>query len=156
MIGSWGKRAAGLTAVALLAACASVVGSTESTVQIRTTPDKARCDLRGYEDFTASVETPATVTIPNRASPVTVTCRSDGFRQSSYTLTASADGWIWGNSAFMLATGGVAILGALVDETRGAGKAYAEDVEYRLSPERQRPVKLRSRNGEPPQDILAR
>jgi hypothetical protein len=156
MIGRWGRRVAATVALTLLAACASVVGSTDSTVQIRTNPDKARCELKGYEGYAATVETPASVTIPNKASPVTVTCLANGFRQSSHTLTASADGWIWGNSAFMIATGGVAVLGALVDESRGAGKAYAEEVEYRLSPERPRPIKMRSRSEASDVNIQAR
>ncbi|HLO78415.1 MAG TPA: hypothetical protein VK196_18320 [Magnetospirillum sp.] len=139
-----------------LAACASVVSSTSSDVLIRTNPDKARCDLAGYEGFSASVDTPATVTVPAAASPVTVTCRAPGFRPSSYTLNASADGWIWGNSALVIATGGVAILGALVDETRSAGKSYADEVRYDLSPERPRPVQARSRSGDVDLKLLAR
>ncbi|MBF0325770.1 hypothetical protein [Magnetospirillum moscoviense] len=146
MIGLWVKRGAVLAAIGLLGACASVVGSTESTVQIRTNPDKARCELKGMDGFEATIETPAAITIPNRASPVAVMCLAPGFRQTAHTLTASADGWIWGNSAFMVATGGIAVLGALVDESRGAGKAYAEEVDYTLTPDRPRPVKLRTRD----------
>lgn len=131
-----------------LAACASVVGSTQSDVQIRTNPDKAHCDLKGFEGFSASVETPATVTIPTAAAPVTVTCKALGFRPTSYTLDATAGGWIWGNSALFVATGGVAVLGALVDESRAAGKSYAEEVHYDLSPDRPRPMRARSRSGE--------
>lgn len=144
------------TALVVLAACASVVGSTESDVQIRTNPDKARCDLRGYEGFAASVETPASVAIPTTAAPVTVTCQAPGFRPTSYTLDASADGWIWGNSALFLASGGVAVLGALVDESRAAGKSYAEEVHYQLSPDRPRPVRARSRDGGQDLNLLAR
>ncbi|NFV79153.1 hypothetical protein [Magnetospirillum aberrantis] len=140
-----------------LAACASVVGSTESEVQIRTNPDNAHCDLSGYEGFAASVETPAAISIPNVAAPVTVTCRAPGFRPTSYTLNASADGWIWGNSALFLASGGgVAILGALVDESRAAGKSYAEEVHYQLSPDRPRPVRARSRDGGTDLNLQAR
>lgn len=139
-----------------LAACASVVSSTSSDVMVRTNPDKARCDLKGYEGFAASVETPASVSIPTAAAPVTVTCLAPGFRPTSYTLDASADGWIWGNSAFMVATGGVAILGALVDESRSAGKAYADEVHYDLAPDRPRPVRIRSRNGDTDLKLQAR
>lgn len=139
-----------------LAACASVVSSTSSDVQIRTNPDKAHCDLKGYEGFSASVETPASVSIPSGASPVTVTCRAPGFRQTSHTLTASADGWIWGNSALFAITGGVAVLGALVDESRSAGKSYSEEVHYDLSPERPRPVRARSRTGDTDLNLQAR
>ncbi|MBC7950677.1 MAG: hypothetical protein H7Z12_02515 [Rhodospirillaceae bacterium] len=149
-------RLAALVAVGGLAACASVVGSTQSTVQIRTNPDKARCELRGHEGYTASVETPISISIPNGAAPVTVTCQAAGFRPTSYTLDATAGGWIWGNSAFMVATGGVAVLGALVDEHRSAGKSYAEEVKYDLSPDHPRPVRARSRSGDVDLNLQAR
>ncbi len=139
-----------------LAGCASVVSSTSSDVQIRTNPDQAQCDLKGYEGFSASIRTPATVNIPSNAAPVTVTCHAQGYRPTSYTLDASADGWIWGNSAFFVATGGVAILGALVDESRSAGKSYVEEVQYDLSPDRPRPVRVRSRTGDTDLQLLAR
>jgi len=139
-----------------MAGCASVVSSTASDVHIRTNPDQAQCDLKGYEGFSATVRTPTKVTIPASASPVTVTCRAPGYRPTSYTLNASADGWIWGNSAFFVATGGVAILGALVDESRSAGKSYAEEVHYVLVPDRPRPVRVRSRSGDTQLDLQAR
>lgn len=139
-----------------LAACASVISSTSSDVQIRTNPDKAQCDLKGYEGFSASVETPATVNVPTIAAPVTVTCRALGFRPTSYTLDASADGWIWANSALFVASGGVAVLGALVDESRAAGKTYAEEVHYELSPDRPRQVRVRSRSGDTDLNLQAR
>lgn len=157
MWGKWGVRVvAGGVGLMTLAACASVVGSTASDVQIRTNPDKAQCDLKGYDGYSASVETPATVTIPTKAAPVTVTCKAPGFRASSYTLDATADGWIWGNSALFIATGGVAVLGALVDESRAAGKSYADEVHYELSPDRPRPVRARTRGGETDLNLQAR
>ena len=150
------KGLCALAALAGLAACASVVGSTESTVQIKTNPDKARCELRGHEGYSASVETPGAISIPTKASPVTVTCQATGFRPTSYTLDATADGWIWGNSALFVATGGVAVLGALVDESRSAGKAYAEEVQYNLSPDTPRAVRVRSRAGDVDTTLRAR
>ncbi|MCR6632241.1 MAG: hypothetical protein NVV74_20565 [Magnetospirillum sp.] len=150
------KLLAGAAGLMGLAACASVVGSTSSEVQIRTNPDKARCDLKGYDGFSASVETPAIVSVPTAAAPVTVTCQAPGFRPTSYTLDATADGWIWGNSALFVATGGIAVLGALVDESRAAGKSYAEDVHYDLAPDRPRAIRARSRNGDVDLNLQAR
>lgn len=156
MTGYWLKWIVGAAAAVSLAACASVVGSTESQVHIRTNPDKARCDLKGHGGYAASVETPAALTVPVSAAPVTVTCAAAGFRPTSYTLDATADGWIWGNAAFMVATGGVAVLGALVDENRGAGKSYAEEVRYDLAPDRPRPVRVKSRGGDTDLQLNAR
>lgn len=145
-----------VTGVLGVAACASVISSTSSDVQVRTNPDKAQCELKGYEGFSASVETPATISVPTSAAPVTVTCRAPGYRPTSYTLDASADGWIWANSALFVASGGVAVLGALVDESRSAGKVYSEEVHYQLSPDRPRQVRARTRSGDTDLNLQAR
>ncbi|MCA1907621.1 MAG: hypothetical protein LDL39_04595 [Magnetospirillum sp.] len=138
-----------------LTSCASVVGSTESAVQIKTNPANAQCELKG-RDYSASVVTPAEVVVPHSAAPVTVQCVAAGFRPTSYTLDAKSDGWIWGNSAFIVATGGIAILGAAVDESRGAGRSYAEEVQYDLAPERTRPLRARDRAGDVDLRLMAR
>ncbi|MBR9970492.1 hypothetical protein [Magnetospirillum sulfuroxidans] len=151
----WRIRVVTLAGVVAVAACASVIGSTESAVQIRTNPAQARCDLKGRE-FTASVQSPAEVVIPHSAAPVTVNCVAPGFRPTSYTLDARSDGWIWGNSAFMVATGGIAVLGALVDESRGAGRNYAEEVQYDLVPDKARPIRARNRSGDVDLQLQAR
>lgn len=147
---------AGIAVLAGLNGCASVVSSTQSTVQIRTNPDKAHCELRGHDGFSGAVETPAAITIPTAAAPVTVTCQATGFRPTSYTLDATADGWIWGNTALMVATGGVAVLGALVDESRSAGKSYADKVLYDLPPDRPHPIRARNRGGDVDLNLQAR
>lgn len=152
----WLSTIMGVAAAASLAACASVVGSSQSSVTIRTNPEKSLCALKGGDGFTAQVETPAVLGIPHSAAPVTVTCKAAGFRPSTYILDATADGWIWGNSAFIIATGGVAVLGALVDESRGAGKSYADEVQYDLSPDRPRPIRATTRGGEVDLDLKAR
>lgn len=143
-------------AVGAVGACASIVSSTESEVTIRTSPDSAQCELKGHRGYSASVTTPATLSIPTEASPVTVSCRASGYKSTVYTLDATADGWIWGNSAFMVVTGGVAVLGALVDESRSAGKAYQTDVQYQLDPDRPRPVKVKDRSGGTELNLRAR
>ena len=151
----WRLRVAALAGLAALAACASVVGSTESAVRIRTSPEQARCDLKG-RDYLAVIDTPAEVVIPHAAAPVTVNCVAPGFRPTSYTLDAKGDGWIWGNSALLVATGGIAILGAVVDESRGAGRNFTEDVQYDLTPDRSRPVRVRDRSGDVDLQLQAR
>jgi hypothetical protein len=143
----WFKRVAGMTAVVSVAACASIFSGTESTVQIHTKPDHARCELTGRDGFTLSVDTPAGVKLPSSAAPVTVACTAPGYRRLVATLDASADGWVWANSAFMAATGGAAVLGLIVDESRGAGMTFQKDVTYGLEAEHPRPVKTLQRNG---------
>jgi len=67
-------------------------------------------------------------------------CSADGWRPTSYSLDATADGWIWGNSALVVVTGGAAVLGLLVDESRDAGMVYSETVNYELDRDRPRTV----------------
>lgn len=132
----------------VLAGCASVVGSSDSDVAIRTNPPGATCELRGRDGYAATVTTPATLAVPHDAAPVTVRCAAPGHRATSYTLDSSTDGWVWGNSAFIVASGGVALLGLMVDEGLGAGRSYSPDVHYDLPPDRPRAVRAQSRGGD--------
>lgn len=147
MNGRWVGMAAGLALLSTVAACASVMGTTESTIVVRTNPPGALCSLKGQDGFTASVTTPGSVTIPHTASPVSVKCQAVGYRTTSNSLKASADGWMWANGALILGSAGVMALGAAVDEARGAGRSFADEVEYSLDPDRPRPVNVRTRDG---------
>lgn len=152
----WAKAIGVVGMVAGLGACASIVGSTESAVQLRTNPENATCELTGRNGFSRTVRTPASVTLPNAAAPLTVTCTAPGYRPTANTLDASASGWIWGNSAFMMATGGIALLGALVDESRGAGRAYKTDASFTLDADRPRAITTTERNGGRQMELKAR
>jgi hypothetical protein len=136
-----------MAAIVGLAGCASLVGSRETVVRIDTQPSQAHCDLTGWDGWKTAITTPANVTVPNSAAPVSVTCSAPGRRTTSYTLDATSDGWRWGNSALVVVTGGAAILGLMVDESRDAGKSYTDSVTYQLDDGRPRPVHVRDRNG---------
>ena len=136
MVRWWGSAA---VVVAMLGGCASIVSTNRSTVQIATSPANAECSVKGH-GFSARVITPASLTLPSSAAPLIVTCVADGWRPTSYSLDATADGWIWGNSALVVVTGGAAVLGLLVDESRDAGKVYREAVTYELDRDRPRTV----------------
>ncbi len=142
-----GRGAAVAAMAAGVAACASLAGSTESTVKITTNPAAAQCTLKGRDGFRAQVATPASVTLPNAAAPVMVTCTAPGYRPTSYALDISSNGWIWANSALVAVTGGAAVLGLLVDESRDAGKSYQDTVNYDLESGRPRDVQAIQRNG---------
>jgi len=128
MVRWWGSVA---MAVVMLGGCASIVSSNRSTVQITSNPANADCTIKGH-GFATRVTTPASLVLPSSAAPLIVTCVADGWRPTSYSLDATADGWIWGNSALVVVTGGAAVLGLLVDESRDAGKVYSETVNYEL------------------------
>ncbi|RAU22688.1 hypothetical protein CU669_08425 [Paramagnetospirillum kuznetsovii] len=130
-----------------LAACASMFNPTRSEVQIRTNPEHARCELTGRDGFSAVIETPTTIDIPHSAAPVTVACDAPGFRRTVSSLNAASSGWIWANSALLMATGGVAALGLVVDEALGSDWTYKKDMSVELDAERKRPLRAKSRDG---------
>jgi len=143
----------GLVAVA---SCASAVNPRESEVQIRTNPDAAHCVLSGREDYRAEVDTPAMMTIPHSAAPVQVACTAPGHRRTVNVLGATSSGWIWGNSALLMVTGGAAVLGLVVDEALGSDWTYPGDAKFDLDAERQRSVRIQTRDGSQDLDIKAR
>jgi hypothetical protein len=83
--------------------------------------------------------------VPRAAAPVTVACTAPGYRRTVATLTATADGWVWGNSALMVVTGGVALLGLAVDEAVGSVWEYDPDFTLPLDEEKRRPLTVRER-----------
>ncbi|MGE5503396.1 MAG: hypothetical protein ACM31L_03140 [Actinomycetota bacterium] len=141
---------------ALLSGCAAIIGSGESQVDLRTNPEPSHCRLDGRNAFTLEVDTPAIVTLPSSASPVRVTCSAPGRRNSVGMLDATANGWIWANAGLSVATGGVAILGAFVDESLGAGKSFQKEASFDLEPDHARQIKARSRDGLSDLDLKTR
>ena len=136
MLRRWGSA---VMALAMLGGCASIISTNRSTVQISTNPSNAQCTVKG-RGFATQITTPASLTLPASAAPLIVTCAAEGWRPTSYSLDATADGWIWGKSALVVVTGGAAMLGLLVDESRDAGKVYREAVTYELDRDRPRTV----------------
>lgn len=118
-----------------------------SEVQIGTRPAAAHCELSGRDGFAMEVETPATVTLPHAAAPITVSCQAPGFRRTVNSLYTSGNGWRWGNSAFLVMTGGAAALGLIVDEAVGSGVAYRKDFTVDLDTQAPRTVQATERNG---------
>ncbi|MCG8354369.1 MAG: hypothetical protein MI920_02235 [Kiloniellales bacterium] len=129
MIGPNVGRLLGILVLATqLGACASIVSDNDSTTYIATQPEGARCELHG-QDFTRVVMAPSSVSLPADAAPITVACKSDGYRTTTAELDTSMDGWIVGNLIF----GG--IIGAAIDASRGAGQKYPAQLTVYLDPD---------------------
>jgi hypothetical protein len=128
-----------------LSGCASVINASTADVWIHTQPEPAQCDLTGRGGFTRSIQAPALVAVPRAAAPVTVACSAPGFRRTVASLNATPDGWVWGNSALVVVSGGVAILGMAVDEVVGSAWDYRDDLTVPLDVDRRRAVSTRSR-----------
>ncbi|ARJ68087.1 hypothetical protein WV31_08110 [Magnetospirillum sp. ME-1] len=129
-----------------------MVNGPSSEVNIATQPAGARCHLSG-DGFSADIVTPAQVQLPHKAAPITVTCEAPGFRRTVNTLNAGGSGWLWGNTAFIVFTGGAAVLGLVVDEAVGATTSYRKDFNMELDVEAARRLRATQRNGGPSFDL---
>jgi len=136
---------AALAVPLLLSSCASVINASSADVVIRTRPEPAQCVLSGQGGYHATIDAPATVAVPRSAAPVTVSCSTPGYRRTVATLSASADGWVWGNSALVIVTGGVAFLGLAVDEATGSVWNYQPGLTVPLDEDKPRPLNLHQR-----------
>lgn len=147
------RHALVVSAALLAAGCASMVNGPSSEVNIATQPAGARCHLGGGDGFSAELVTPATVQLPHKAAPITVTCEAPGYRRTVNTLNSGANGWLWGNTAFIVFTGGAAVLGLVVDEAVGATTSYRKDFNMDLDVEAARRLRAIQRNGGPSLDL---
>lgn len=139
-----------------MVACASALNPLASDVRIGTNPEAAHCELTGRDGYRAEIQTPVMVTIPHAAAPVVVVCTAPGYRRTVNSLNATSSGWIWGNSALLIVTGGAAVLGLVVDEVLGSNWTYPSNAEFELDAERQRPVRVQSRDGSQDLNLRAR
>ncbi len=147
MVRRWRGAAVVAAMAAGVAGCGSLAGPTASTVTINTNPAAAQCTLTGHGGFHAAVTTPGSVSVPAAAAPVLVTCTAPGRRPTSYTLDASANGWVWVDSALGAVADGAAVLGLPVAASDDAGRVYQGTVNYDLESGRPRDVHVLQRNG---------
>lgn len=130
-----------------------MVNGPSSEVHIATQPNGANCALSGADGFAAEVSTPATLQIPHKAAPITVACSAPGYRRTVNTLNTSGSGWLWANTAFIVFTGGGAVLGMMVDEAVGASTSYRRDFNMDLDADAGRRIRATQRNGGPTFDL---
>ena len=124
-----------------------MVNGPSSEVQIGTHPVAGHCDLAGRDGFAMAVDTPAAVTLPHGAAPITVTCSAPGYRRTVNSLNTEGNGWRWANSGLMVVTGGAAALGLLVDEAVGSGVNYRKDFNVDLEADSPRRLQATQRGG---------
>lgn len=108
-----------------LSGCATIMSDNKSAVQINTNPAETICEVKG-ENFTQTLNIPANVTIPAKASPVTITCSKEDYFPVSKTIEASMNGMIFGNIIF----GGIP--GIIIDLATKSGFDYQDNVALHL------------------------
>ena len=108
-----------------LTGCATIFSDNKTAVQINTNPTDTICEVKG-ENFTQKVNIPANVTIPAKASPVTIICSKEDYFPASKTIETSIDGMIFGNIIF----GGIP--GVIIDAVTKSGFKYEDTVALHL------------------------
>ena len=116
-----------LCAGVFLSGCATIVSGNETTTQIETDPEKARCELQG-DEFKQVVETPDSVHLSAKAAPISIHCVTDGYHEAAAELDTRADGTFMGN----ILIGG--IFGLVVDAATQSGMKYPSKILIALDP----------------------
>lgn len=114
-----------LLGMAELTGCATIMSDNKSAVQIDTNPTGTICEVKG-ENFTQTVTIPSNITIPAKASPVTITCSKEDYFPVSKTIETSMNGMIFGNIIF----GGIP--GVIIDLVTQSGFMYQDNVALHL------------------------
>lgn len=118
-----------LCLVAAVSGCATITKGTDQNVTVQSIPSGAECELRRDGKVIGIVNpTPGTVNVHKSQANIAVTCRQDGYQDSSATLSSELQGMTFGNILF----GG--IIGAAIDAGSGAMHKYPDSVNIAMAP----------------------
>ena len=101
--------------------CATISSGSDTYTQFNSTPEKIECTVEG-QNYKQVITTPANLTLPAKAAPVTITCNTQGYHQGVQTIDTKMDGSIFGN---ILLGGGV---GLIIDACTKSGQKYPKSV----------------------------
>src|ERR1700733_1157840 len=111
-----------------LSGCASIVEGTTQSVAVTSTPeDGAKCTLVNSEG-TWYVSTPGNAQVHKTKNDLYVTCKKDGFKDASLTVSPHFNGATLGN----VIAGGV--IGIGIDAATGANFNYPESISVPMTP----------------------
>jgi hypothetical protein len=125
-----------LTALAMLAGCASLTESTQQNVLVQTVLDHREIGGVGcvlYNDVGKwFVTTPARVTLRKSAGALRIDCAKDGTAWAYEKVDPKVNGTLWGN---VVLTAGV---GYFIDKNTGAGYDYPSTLTVVMQPAAER------------------
>jgi hypothetical protein len=125
-----------LTALAMLAGCASLTESTQQNVLVQTVLDHREIGGVGcvlYNDVGKwFVTTPARVTLRRSAGALRIDCAKDGTAWAYEKVDPKVNGNLWGN---VVLTAGV---GYFIDKNTGAGYDYPSTLTVVMQPAAER------------------
>lgn len=122
-------RFAILAALALiLPGCASVIDGTSQSISFASNPSGADCEAWRDGKLLTRVTTPNTVTVKKTKHDINVTCKMDGYHESTDYLKSEIQDATWGN---ILLGGGI---GWAIDSASGADNKYREQITLTMVP----------------------
>lgn len=122
-------RLAILAAFALiLSGCASVIDGTSQSIGFASNPPGADCEAWRDGKLVARITTPNTVTVKKTKHDINVTCKMDGYHDSTDYLKSEIQDATWGN---ILLGGGI---GWAIDSASGADNKYSEQITLTMVP----------------------
>jgi hypothetical protein len=120
---------ASVAAVALLAACSTVVEGSSQQIVVNTTPAGADCDLiRDGASIADVISTPASVKIDKSKRDITIECTLPQFHKATYFNKSDVAGATVGN----VLIGG--LIGWGIDSASGADNKYTSPVNITMVP----------------------
>jgi hypothetical protein len=118
-----------LVLVAVLPACASIVGGTKQPITVDTAPvTEAGCSLSNDKGTFTVESTPGSAVVGRSIEDLVVTCRKEGYRSSPVRIPSTTKALAFGN---ILAGG---LVGAAVDRGTGAAFDYSAMIHVTMFP----------------------
>lgn len=117
-----------LISSALLGGCSSIIEGTSQTLTFNSNPPGAECTLDRNGVVIGKVTTPAGLVVEKTKHNINVTCRKEGFKESTAFLKSEVAGATFGN---ILLGGGI---GWAIDSASGADNKYQEVTTVTLTP----------------------
>ena len=125
-----GRAVSALLALALvpMAACSSIIEGTSQTLSFNSNPSGADCTLMRNGQAIGAVRTPGGLTVKKTKHDISVTCRKEGYQDSTAFLNSDVAGATVGN---VILGGGI---GWAIDSASGADNKYTEHTTVTLVP----------------------
>lgn len=121
------------SALMVLGACSTIVEGSDQSIAIVTEPDSAQCVFSRDGNTVGAVgRTPGSTVVTKSKDDITVTCKREGFMETSEVVESGTSGWSVGNIIFGILGGGI---GLIVDSASGAMNKYPETIHVALVPE---------------------
>ncbi len=111
--------------------CATIVKGSKQNIGIQTDPEGASCELQREGQIIGVVSpTPGTVEVEKDKDNIEVTCKKQGYKTTSDSISSAFQQWTLGN----VLIGGV--IGVAIDAGSGAAMQYPPAVSLKLTPEK--------------------